>query len=231
MLDLCNGLEKQRSAEFSFGSIALPCWYSNLLILLAIDPKYCLVESDQSWLFYDWLLLSQYHQLFSLASSLLCCRLVRILYICILASCQYPSQVACLRHSMHISWLTNIIKMKDYFFALVFLAFDNIGIFLFLFLLPFSLLRTNFFLFGWKPSRLCWQLAEDFARLPAWHSICALATACIPCWQEELLQHSSSIKKKKKCEINFHLGQQLFMLGNIILNEEYEIILLKCNNA
>jgi hypothetical protein len=28
-----------------------------------------------------------------------------------------------------------------------------------------------------------------------------------------------------------HLRQQLFMLGNIILNEEYEITLLKCNNA
>lgn len=89
-------------------------------------------------LFYDSLHLSQY-QLFSPVSSLLCCRLIRILYICILASCQYPSQEACLRHSMHISWLANIIiKNKDYFFALVFLTFDNIGIFLFLFLLLFD---------------------------------------------------------------------------------------------
>jgi hypothetical protein len=35
-------------------------------------------------------------------------------------------------------------------------------------------------LFGWKPSRLYWQLAEDFARLPAWHNGCALATVHIP---------------------------------------------------
>jgi hypothetical protein len=88
-------------------------------------------------LFYDPLYLSQY-QLFSPVSSLPCCRLIRILYICILASCQYPSQETCLRHSMHISWLANIIKMKDYFFALVFLAFDDRGIFLFLFLMLFD---------------------------------------------------------------------------------------------
>ncbi len=88
-------------------------------------------------LFYDWLYLSQY-QLFSPVSSLPCCRLIRILYICILASCQYPSQETCLHHSMHISWLANTIRMKDYFFALVFLAFDNIDIFLFLFPMLFD---------------------------------------------------------------------------------------------
>jgi hypothetical protein len=37
--------------------------------------------------------------------------------------------------------------------------------------------------------------------------------------------------KKRKMRDKLHLGQQLFMLGNIILNEEYEITLLKCNNA
>jgi hypothetical protein len=37
--------------------------------------------------------------------------------------------------------------------------------------------------------------------------------------------------KKEKMRDKLHLGQQLFMLGNIILNEEYEITLLKCNNA
>ena len=39
---------------------------------------------------------------------------------------------------MHISWLANTIRMKDYFFALVFLAFDNIDIFLFLFPMLFD---------------------------------------------------------------------------------------------
>lgn len=88
-------------------------------------------------LFYDWLYLSQY-QLFSPVSSLSCCHLIHILYICILANCQYPSQETCLHHSMHISWLANTIRMKDYFFALVFLAFDNIDIFLFLFPMLFD---------------------------------------------------------------------------------------------
>ena len=49
-------------------------------------------------------------------SSSLYCRLIRIQHICILLSRQYPSQVACLRHNMHISWLLSVIKMKYYFF-------------------------------------------------------------------------------------------------------------------
>lgn len=68
--------------------------------------------------------LSQY-QLFSPDSSLLCCRLIRILHICILASCQYPFQVACPRHSMRISWLANIVKMKGYLMHLLYQAKYN----------------------------------------------------------------------------------------------------------
>src|SRR5215204_5526791 len=49
-------------------------------------------------------------------SSSLYCRLIRILHICILSIRRYPSQVACLRHNMHISSLVSVIKMKYYFF-------------------------------------------------------------------------------------------------------------------
>lgn len=36
---------------------------------------------------------------------------------------------------------------------------------------------------------------------------------------------------KRKYDINNGQGRLLFMLGNIIFNEEYEMTLLKCNNA
>ena len=63
-----------------------------------------------------------YYPLFSPDSSLLLCRLVRILHTCTILNCQYPSQLACLHHNMHISSLA-YIKDETLFVALLALTF------------------------------------------------------------------------------------------------------------
>lgn len=88
-------------------------------------------------------------------SSSLYCRLIRILHICILSSRRYPSQEACLRHNMHISWLVSVIKMKYYFFLWSSWLLTHICIFLSLFLLLFRWWRgISGMLFPTIPFRL-----------------------------------------------------------------------------
>jgi hypothetical protein len=75
---------------------------------------------------------------------------------------------------------------------------------------------------------------DECLQVPLSHRIVVIPPLCTSFYRHYI----SSSRKANKYErhnigmsLKAYLKQHLVLLGNIILNEEYEITLLKCNNA